>query len=224
MNELEEQAQALVRVLFETMVELRMFMLKCSEDPEDTIRRVLDSMILQKVRQAKASGWAGFGLFGLDPKELLGDEAEIKTRYTGQDVDAMRNHGFSGLNLRVRADKVGVSEAYNIIYQNFSRNVHSTDYVEHIRMLKQKHENNWPHYEELRDAVGLSAAATFLFEIAHTATIIQPQDTLPTILLLTKLDPMAAKFRRIGSWVDLGPVADDIKALDQTLSGVMLNQ
>jgi hypothetical protein len=76
----------------------------------------------------------------------------------------------------------------------------------------------------LRNAVAFSAAATFLFEMAHTATILRRQDALAKISLLTELDRMAVKFRRIGSWVDLGPVADDVNALDQRLSGAMLNE
>ena len=179
-------------------------------------------MMLQKVQQAKASGWAGFGLFGLDPKELLDDEAEIKTRYNVTEVDAMRKHGCSGLNLKERTDKVQVTEAYNIIYRNFSRNVHSTDYFEHIQILEQKHESKWTEYRALRDAVGFSAAATSLFEMAYTATIVRRQDNLPKILILMKLDQIAAKFRCISSWVDLGPVADEVKALDQRLGRVTL--
>jgi hypothetical protein len=106
MKGLEEQAPSARAILFEAMVDLKMFMLKFSEDHEDAIRRVRDSMILQKVRQAKASGWAGFDLFGLDPKELLDDETQIKTRYSAHEVNAMRNNGFSGLNFKERADKV----------------------------------------------------------------------------------------------------------------------
>ena len=151
-------------VLFENMVELKIFILKCSEDREDAIRRS-DSLIMQKVKQAEASEWAGFGLFGDIRKALLDDEAEIKTRYARQEVKAMRNHGFSGVNLKERADRVQVRETYNIIYRNFSRNVHSSDYVEHIRMLQQAHKCTWSDYKELRDAVGFRRQRHFSLKL-----------------------------------------------------------
>ena len=205
MNGLEEQAQALVRVLFETMVDLNMFVFKVSENQKAAIKRVLDAMMLQKVQQARESKWVGFDLVGMDPNGFLAVEEEIKTRYTSEEVKAMRRHGFSGLPFKERADSIEATEMSNILYRNFSRNVHSTDYAEQLRLLGLEEDSGWDNFKDLRDAVGFSAAATLLWEMAHTATIIPTRETAIKIRLLINLDRVGAKFRGIESWVRFEP-------------------
>ena len=42
----------------------------------------------------------------------------------------MRKHGFTGIPIEQRASLTGHEAAYSVVYRNFSRNIHSTDYME----------------------------------------------------------------------------------------------
>ena len=61
-NNLNEEAQALVRILFETYIYFFMFLLMMRDDPESTFYRVGDSMILEKVKQQRESKFVGLDL------------------------------------------------------------------------------------------------------------------------------------------------------------------
>lgn len=58
-NHLEEPAQALVRVLFELRINFDCFLKMAREDLKDACMRVRDSMMLEKIKQARASGFGG---------------------------------------------------------------------------------------------------------------------------------------------------------------------
>ena len=79
----------------------------------------------------------------------------------------MRRFGFSGLSVEGRAKELGLNDLYNIVYRNFSRNVHGTDYMEHIRARGMGAASRWPDYEDLRDHVALSTAITCLWQMAN---------------------------------------------------------
>jgi hypothetical protein len=41
-------------------------------------------------------------------------------------------HRLFGTAIEERAKHVGLSTEYRIVYRNFSRNIHNTDYMEHL--------------------------------------------------------------------------------------------
>jgi len=128
-EELWEQGEALTRVLFELRISFDFFVEMFRRDPAAAIVRVLDAMLLEKFRQVEASGIFGHGL---DLGDWERKVAGIRGRYTAQEFNRLRRYGFSGLSLEQRATSTGHVEAYQIVYRNFSRNIHSTDYAEHI--------------------------------------------------------------------------------------------
>ena len=136
---LSEEAQSLVRILFELQVTFSTFVVMLGRDPDDACRRLLDAVALEKVKQQRACGFKWLHLVPGTPtrEEHERTEREIRARYSEQDFAALRKNGFSGQSLEGRCatldERSGGTEytdTYNIIYRNFSRNVHSTDLTE----------------------------------------------------------------------------------------------
>jgi hypothetical protein len=127
-HRLEEPAQALIRILFELRINFDCFLQLAQEDPREAVQRVLDSMMLEKVKQARAARFAGIP--ELVQRRLEQDEKDIAERYSPDVLSKIRKHGFTGLPIEQRASRTGHQVAYSIVYRNFSRNVHATDYVE----------------------------------------------------------------------------------------------
>jgi len=127
-NHLEEPAQSLIRILFELRINFDCFLNIAQSDAKNAVQRVADSMMLEKIKQARASGFIGIPN---EIKELLEqNEKQIVSRYHENDLSRMRKHGFTGVPIEQRASMTGHEAAYNVVYRNFSRNIHSTDYVE----------------------------------------------------------------------------------------------
>ena len=127
-HHLEEPAQALIRVLFELRINFDCFRIMAAKDPHDAFSRLRDSMMLEKIKQARAAEFMGI------PEEMIknleNDEKDIASRYSTDDLNRMRKHGFTGVPIEQRASLTGHEAAYAVVYRNFSRNVHSTDYME----------------------------------------------------------------------------------------------
>jgi hypothetical protein len=94
--------------------------------------RVMDMVMLEKIKQARASDFKGFHLIpgAPTPRELLRAEEKLAARYSPAEFKRLKQHGFTGMNVEQRATRSGLADEYNIAYRNFSRNVHSTDFTE----------------------------------------------------------------------------------------------
>jgi len=136
-----EEAQSLVRILFELHVNCSMVILMLHQDMTDACRRLLDSVMLAKIKQQRATHLRGLEAAPGAPSRQVMEKKEgaIASRYTPGECEALGKHGFSGKNMEQRCrtlDKrgggTGFSDTYNVVYRNFSRNVHSTDIVESL--------------------------------------------------------------------------------------------
>ena len=138
-----------------------------ADDPRQAAGRLVDTMMLEKVRQQRQSGFRGLELVdgAPIPEALLALGAELVGRYGKNDTRAMRRHGFSGLSIEDRANELGLEDLYNVVYRHFSRNVHGTDYMEHLGALGDGDRGKWRDYEDLRDHVALSTAITCLVQM-----------------------------------------------------------
>lgn len=156
---LPTQAQALIRVLLEVRMDIEIFLERVSQNPAEAGRRVLDAMMLEKIKQQRQSDFRGHELVeGAPPPEFyLQLEKDLIARYGITKVKAMRRYGFSGLSVEDRAKELGLSDLYNVVYRNFSRNIHGTDYSENLR-AQGIASDQWLEYEDLRDDVALSTA------------------------------------------------------------------
>jgi len=159
-HELWEQAQILARVLFELRINFDYFLIMAKENTAAACRRVMDSMMLEKIKQLEASNYAGLEMIPgrvtrEDFKKVLKD---IQSRYSSGEIARLRKYGFTGLSIENRAKRVGHEDAYQIVYRNFSRNVHSTDYVEHLGGPSITGEDFHREYIDSRDTVTLYVA------------------------------------------------------------------
>ena len=58
-------------------------------------------------------------------------EIEIASRYAAQELRGLKKCGFTCVSIEQRAKITGLEDLYNVVYRNFSRNIHSSDFVEH---------------------------------------------------------------------------------------------
>jgi len=155
-----EQAQILARVLFELRVNVDCFVIMAADDDIAVCHRVLDSMMLEKIKQLEASNYAGLGMIprGVTREDFNKKLKEIRARYSSSEIKKLRKYGFTGLSIENRAKLAGHEDAYQIVYRNFSRNVHSTDYVEHLGSPNTFGEDFHREYIDSRDIVTLYVA------------------------------------------------------------------
>src|SRR4030095_5454147 len=169
-HNLNEEAQSLVRILFETYINFFMFLLMMREDPEATFLRVGDSMMLEKVRQQRESKFVGLDLLPrkLTPEQFLQAEKEIKSRYSEEDFKKLKQYGFTGMNLKECAIKTENEEMYHIVYRNFSRNIHATDYLEFVIRQNLELVPFAQLYLEMRNQTSYQIAINSLAPMAET--------------------------------------------------------
>ena len=150
------ETQALARTLFELRLSFDAFAEMLAADVSAACKRVMDTVLLEKVKQARASNFKGFDLIpgAPTPDDLNETEEQIAKRYPPAELKRLKQYGITGLNVEQRAKRSGLSNEYNIAYRNFSRNVHSTDFTE---LLLQEDpdliSSNLDSYLESRDAV-----------------------------------------------------------------------
>jgi hypothetical protein len=149
-------------------MDLEIFLRRASEDPTEAARSVIDAMRLEKIKQQRQSEFRGLELVqdAPSPETLLALEEELVALYGKTAVNAMRRHGFSGQSIEDRAKELDLSDLYNVVYRNFSRNVHGTDYMEHIGAQSTASVTHWSEYVDLRDHVALSTAITCTWQMA----------------------------------------------------------
>ncbi len=158
---LKEPAQVLVRALLECRFNFDVFVLRFLRDPNGTITLLLDAMLLEKIRQAESTNFSGLDLIpgAPTPNDFRQREKEIRERRSPSEVQKLRKYGFSQMSAEQRARELHHTDIYNIVYRNFSRNVHGSDYAECLS--RDLEFQTVPHatYIEARDNVSLSTAA-----------------------------------------------------------------
>jgi len=129
---LAECAQALIRILFETNLKFIHFIALCKEKtPEDATRMVAECLVILREKDALAQDRSiESGNF----TERLGgiDIDSVKKKYSQSDIKKIKKYGFPQTSIEDLARKYSKITEYNIMYRNFSRNVHANDTAEYI--------------------------------------------------------------------------------------------
>lgn len=167
-SDLSVQAQALIRILFEGRLDIELFMRECAVDSAKAVQKVLDATMLQKIGQQQQSKFLGIASVpeASSAEEMQERERQLKAKYGSDVARNMRRYGFSGMTIEQRAKHVGLSTEYNIVYRNFSRNIHNTDYVEHLAGRGAINKERWQHYQDVRDHTALSTAVACAWRTA----------------------------------------------------------
>ena len=205
MKNLPEQAQVLVRVLFELRLDFYEFIRLCRIDSVVATRRLLDAMMLEKIKQQRASRFVGNELVegAPTPEQLLQRENNIYSRYDDKEVKKLRRFGISEMSVENRAKQAGLSDVYNIIYRNFSRNVHSTDYAEYLQKQSPSHFSKFADYEDLRDHVSMSQAITSMWQLCNHGGVITFKEEFLSSGILIDLMRISRKCTRMTHWVNM---------------------
>jgi len=168
-NDLPQEAQSLIRVAFELHVTFKAFLVLLRADPRRACEQVRDSIMLEKVKQQRAVKFKGLDLISGAPsrEDLEEIERKIASRYSKSEFKNIRKHGFSGMSVEERSRGTGCTDIYDIVYRNFSRNVHSTDLTE-LLLVNQPSllEERETDYFDSRDAVGCDVALVSAAAIA----------------------------------------------------------
>ena len=158
---LKEPAQILVRALLECRFKFDLFFLRFLRDPKETVTLILDAMMLEKIRQAKLTDFAGLDLIpgAPTPNDFRQHEKEIRERRSQPEFEKLKKYGFSQMSVEQRARELHHSQIYNIVYRNFSRNVHGSDYAECLSRDLELRTVPYTTYIQVRDNTSLSTVA-----------------------------------------------------------------
>jgi len=143
MYQFDEEAQILIRALFETRITFDYFLILAQKDYDMTFQQYFDCVMLDKMRQIEALD------FSILPPESNKNhwnkiKDEISARYTPKILAMMKKYGFTCLSLEARAIKTGNKKLYDLVYRMYSRNVHSTDVTDQLipYLLSNKHKTS----------------------------------------------------------------------------------
>ena len=181
-NDAWEEAQVLTRVVFELRVTFDCFWDMLTADPEKACRRVVDAMILEKMKQINSHRNEQFQK-GVDRPAWDTIIAEISGRYSVGELESLKKNGFTGLTVEQRSQKAGHNAVYQIMYRNLSRNVHGTDFMEQLGELVFG-ESYLSGYRRARNHTVLYVgnwSAGGIIILADVANLCQPEVSAPEV-------------------------------------------
>lgn len=145
-----EEAQILARALLETKFAFD-YVFKMKEKYNELLERYIDSLMLDKLKQLKATNWA------ICPDEnvknsYLQIERDIQNRYDQNMFKKLKRYGLIGLSVEETAKVTDNMDLYNMAYRLYSRNTHFTDGNEQFMQLLRSEKDNID-YEKSRFAM-----------------------------------------------------------------------
>ena len=150
---IQEEAHILVRALLELHLDFSVFADLVRSDPKGAARRVVDSIIIEKGKQLRASNYLGI------PENVREDveqwEKEVVSRYSKPDLDKLRRYGFSMMSVEDRARRTENTGLYDVVYRNFSRNTHNNDFMESFLQVGAYEAEEYGRLREARDDVAM---------------------------------------------------------------------
>jgi hypothetical protein len=162
MYQFDEEAQILIRALFETRITFDYFLILAQNDYTETLGRYVDCVMLDKMRQIEALDFSILPAES-DKNHWIKLRNEISARYTPEVLAKMKKFGFTCLSLEARAIKTGNKKLYDMVYRMYSQNVHSTDVTDQLTQYSLPDKHN----EDFHDTrIGMILNVAFLCGIA----------------------------------------------------------
>ena len=157
-EDLPENAQILIRTLFETNVNFGYFLSLIQSVGEDAACfKCFYGVVLESKKNYTQQGL----LERWNDKVMLYD-LEEHFKSTG-DFNGMKKNGFSSVSIEERAKISGRVDEYNMMYRNFSRNAHANDLVEYL--IKIKSFDSEQIYHQDRDEAALIHSFLSLYQM-----------------------------------------------------------
>lgn len=173
-SDLKEEAQALVRMLFEACVQFDWYKEECTINAARATRRFWDGVIVEKHKQWNLSGSDKATIIdGVVVDTAIESQYQsIASQYTTNELKSIRRHGFTQKGVEQLAKKAGYNNIYQILYRNFSRNVHARDHTETLLKeglveMTQLHED----YLKQRDSITRRHTFTLLADLLRSLAV-----------------------------------------------------
>lgn len=160
---LVEPSLALVRILFENHLKYCFFIDKSKEIGSIlAMKKYFESIVIEKhhaaLQQDKTAEGNKFSF-------QMGYVSSIFDQYDKETLDKIRLHGFPQKSIKKLAKNYNLSHEYHLLYKNYSRNIHASDFQEYFFKLD---ETEYIHKYTLRNRVALDICFR-LFSIAMLA-------------------------------------------------------
>lgn len=139
-QEFVEEAQILARALLEAKFAFD-YVLKMKEKYNELLERYIDSLMLDKLKQLRATNWAICPDINVK-NSYLKIEGDIQSRYPEKMLQKLKRHGFIGLSVKEIAEVTDNMDLYDMAYRLYSRNIHFTDGNEQLMQLLSSEEVN----------------------------------------------------------------------------------
>lgn len=156
--ELMENAQILIRVLFETNLNVGCLIKLASEDMDNAARAVMESLMIMKGKDALQQK--------VDNPEFYEHVNIIQSTYTKNELNEIRKYGFTRCHIHQRAKNDNKEEWYNVMFKNFSRNVHALDVQEYfIKLSLKEYDESYEESYMLRNQEALKHSQKCFYQI-----------------------------------------------------------
>ena len=155
-HNLPECSQALFRVLFETYIKHDELLIVAREQGKSkALELALDSMMLMANKRVNTQ--EKYVEFQNRP-----NIKNIEQKYSRETINKIKRYGFSKIPIDQLAKKHNKDHIYQMLYRNFSRNIHADDAQEYILKFS---ENEWKDHIIQRDEVAISEAFKISMEM-----------------------------------------------------------
>tara|TARA_R110000868_G_scaffold396846_2_gene669203 strand:+ start:811 stop:1563 length:753 start_codon:yes stop_codon:yes gene_type:complete len=157
-SNLMEDAQILIRSLFETNLNTYCVIKLASDDLDNAAHQVMNGTMIMGGKKATQQNTGNDDFFD--------DVGVLKTLYSEQEIKEIERFGFPQCSIRQRAINDNKLEWYNVMYKNFSRNAHALDIAEYlVKTNVREYHETYEEMHELRDGAALEHAHTCFYQI-----------------------------------------------------------
>jgi Family of unknown function (DUF5677) len=153
-----EDAQILIRVLFETNLNVGCLIKLSNTNIDDAANIVMASIIIMKAKDASQQKF--------DISNLSKIAEAYSSHYSENDIKMIKRYGFTRCSIHQRAKNDNKEEWYNIMFKNFSRNVHAFDFIEYfVKLGLRDDEESYEEMHILRNQAALEHTHKCFYQI-----------------------------------------------------------
>jgi len=155
---LSENAQILIRTLFETNLNFGHVVKLATENIDNAANEIMACMMIREAHKTKQQN--------LESNRLNKISDEFLKNYSEKEIKNIRQYGFPREKIIDRAKNDNKEESYKIMYKNFSRNVHALDFQEYfVKLGIRDYGETYDEKYVLRNSAALNHAHTCFYQI-----------------------------------------------------------
>lgn len=160
----EEASQSLIRSLLELNLKFLGLLMLLDDDKNDG-SIIMDSFRLMRHKNAREQ--AEYGFISKEVwEEFDNDCRPLFEKYDPKVIKTLRDHGFCQKGLKDLAREQNKMPLYQLLYRNFSRNVHSDDIMEYLIKIFTP-EKKFDDYILSRNDAALAACHNCFLEVVR---------------------------------------------------------